>query len=47
VADVLGNTAAVARSAYVDPRVVDQFENGTVVAGGREKDVRDLLREDS
>ena len=47
VADLLGNTPAVARSAYVDPRVVDQFDNGTVAEGGREKDVRDLLREDS
>ncbi len=46
VADMLGNTPAVARSAYVDPRVVDRFEDGTVVEGGREKDVRDLLRED-
>lgn len=47
VAALLGNTPAVARSAYVDPRVVEHFENGTVVAGAREQDVRDLLREDS
>ena len=31
VADYLGNTPAVARSAYVDPRVVDLFEDGTTV----------------
>jgi DNA topoisomerase-1 len=46
VADLLGNTPAVARSAYVDPRVIDQFENGTVIAGDRETDVRDLLESD-
>ena len=28
----LGNTPAIARSSYVDPRVVDQFEDGVVVA---------------
>jgi DNA topoisomerase IB len=31
VADYLGNTPAVARSAYVDPRVVDLFEDGITV----------------
>jgi DNA topoisomerase IB len=31
VADYLGNTPAVARSAYVDPRVVDLFHAGVVV----------------
>lgn len=34
VADHLGNTPAVARSSYVDPRVVDLFHDGVVVAGG-------------
>ncbi|EFQ84785.1 hypothetical protein HMPREF0063_10126 [Aeromicrobium marinum DSM 15272] len=34
VADGLGNTPAVARSGYVDPRLVDLFEEGTTV--GRE-----------
>ena len=33
VADYLGNTPAVARSAYVDPRVVDLFHDGTTLAG--------------
>jgi DNA topoisomerase I len=30
VAGLLGNTAAVARSSNVDPRVVDLYEMGTV-----------------
>lgn len=34
VASHLGNTPAVARSSYVDPRVVDLFQDGVVVAGG-------------
>jgi len=32
---VLGNTPAVARSAYVDPRVVDRYERGETVDPGR------------
>ena len=32
VGEYLGNTAAVAKSSYVDPRVVDMFEAGTTVA---------------
>lgn len=44
VAEVLGNTPAVARSAYVDPRVVDKFEQGEVAAGqADEKAVISLL----
>ena len=31
VAEVLGNTPAVARSSYVDPRVVDRFDRGQVI----------------
>lgn len=31
VADDLGNTASVARSSYVDPRIVDLFEDGRTV----------------
>ena len=30
-ADLLGNTPAIARSSYVDPRVVDKFLTGTVL----------------
>jgi DNA topoisomerase I len=33
VSEVLGNTPAVAKASYVDPRVVDRFENGETVAG--------------
>ncbi len=33
VAEHLGNTPAVAKASYVDPRVVDRFENGETVAG--------------
>lgn len=33
VAHYLGNTPAVARSAYVDPRVVDLYQEGVTVAG--------------
>lgn len=35
VASVLGNTPAVARASYVDPRIIDLFESGvTIDAGG-------------
>jgi DNA topoisomerase I len=33
VAEVLGNTAAVARSSYIDPRVFDRYLAGSTVAG--------------
>ena len=45
VADRLGNTPAVARSAYVDPRVIDRYEAGEVAGGGSEKDVLRLPHE--
>jgi DNA topoisomerase I len=47
VADHLGNTPAVARSSYVDPRVVTQYEGGRTVkqAVGRHGD--DLNDEDT
>jgi DNA topoisomerase I len=32
VADYLGNTPAVAKASYVDPRVVDLFHDGTTIA---------------
>jgi DNA topoisomerase IB len=41
VADELGNTPAVARSSYVDPRVVEEFERGRTVL-----DVHDDLDDD-
>jgi DNA topoisomerase-1 len=34
VADGLGNTPAVARSSYVDPRVVQGYEEGLTIAAG-------------
>lgn len=45
VAGALGNTPAVARSAYVDPRVVERYEEGEVADGGDEKAVRKLLED--
>jgi DNA topoisomerase-1 len=30
VADLLGNTPTVARTSYVDPRIVDLYHDGTV-----------------
>ncbi|GAA1594538.1 MULTISPECIES: DNA topoisomerase IB [Kribbella] len=33
VSEHLGNTPAVARSSYVDPRVVEQYERGRTIAG--------------
>ncbi|MGW5688460.1 DNA topoisomerase IB [Nonomuraea sp. NPDC003754] len=46
VADYLGNTPAVARASYVDPRVIEAFERGrTVGTGGDvERAVIDLIR---
>ena len=32
VASYLGNTPAIARSSYVDPRVIDLYEDGTTIA---------------
>jgi DNA topoisomerase I len=37
VADYLGNTPAVARKSYVDPRVVDLYDAGTTVAAALER----------
>jgi DNA topoisomerase-1 len=58
VSDALGNTPAVCKASYVDPRVVDLFHDGTVIAvpprkrsddalrSALEKEVLDLLRTD-
>ncbi|HWL02579.1 MAG TPA: DNA topoisomerase IB [Microbacteriaceae bacterium] len=35
VADALGNTVAVARASYVDPRIVDRYERGELVDPSR------------
>ena len=32
VAEYLGNTPAIAKSSYVDPRVIDLYEGGTTIA---------------
>nr|WP_296073346.1 DNA topoisomerase IB [uncultured Actinoplanes sp.] len=45
VAELLGNTPTVARASYVDPRVIEKYEDGEVVKTGDEKEVRKLLRE--
>lgn len=49
VADVLGNTPAVARASYVDPRIIDHFDRGRTIdasrAGSAETQLRALLFE--
>lgn len=40
VAEALGNTPAVARSAYVDPRVVDAYRDGLTIAAGARRAAR-------
>jgi DNA topoisomerase I len=42
VARYLGNTPAVARSSYIDPRVVDRFRGGETILGTLEKLPLDL-----
>jgi DNA topoisomerase IB len=37
VAEYLGNTPTVARSCYVDPRVVDLYHDGTTIAPALEE----------
>ena len=48
VAEHLGNTPAIARSSYVDPRVVDRFMSGEAIPvasySASEKAVRELLK---
>ncbi|MFV8053414.1 DNA topoisomerase IB [Mycobacterium sp. 48b] len=40
VAEALGNTAAVTRSAYVDPRVVHAYRDGLTIAAGTRRAAR-------
>ena len=40
VAEELGNTPAVARSSYVDPRVVEGYEAGMTIAAGARRAAR-------
>lgn len=43
-ADVLGNTPAIARKSYVDPRVVDLYHAGTTIDPARTASVESELR---
>ena len=49
VAEHLGNTPTVARTSYVDPRLVDRFMSGEVIPiasySASEKAVQELLRD--
>ncbi|MFB6726483.1 DNA topoisomerase IB [Kribbella sp. NPDC056345] len=42
VSDHLGNTPAVARASYVDPRVVEQYEHGHTIAAAVRRAGKDL-----
>jgi DNA topoisomerase I len=44
VSDYLGNTPAIARNSYVDPRVLDLYEDGTTIAQAVQRSPRDLQR---
>ncbi|WP_041840939.1 DNA topoisomerase IB [Actinoplanes friuliensis] len=44
VAGLLGNTPAVARASYIDPRLIEKYEDGEVT-GASEEEVLDLLTE--
>jgi DNA topoisomerase IB len=37
VAEYLGNTPAVCRSAYIDPRVIDRFHSGETIRPALER----------
>lgn len=37
VADYLGNTPAVCRSSYIDPRVIDLYDDGTTISASLER----------
>ena len=39
--ELLGNTPTIARSSYVDPRVIDLFEDGVTIEPSRSQDVLD------
>ena len=42
VADALGNTPAVCRSSYIDPRVIDAFLAGDTIAPAHERGRRTI-----
>ena len=37
VAETLGNTPAVARSSYIDPRVISKFEHGKTIKAATDR----------
>ena len=37
VSGQLGNTPAVCRASYIDPRIIDLYENGVTIAGDLER----------
>lgn len=41
VAESLGNTPAVCRASYIDPRIIDRFVNGETIALRRGRDLTD------
>jgi DNA topoisomerase I len=41
VADFLGNTPTIARSSYIDPRVIDLYEDGVAIAGAVQRRHKD------
>ena len=43
-AEVLGNTPAIAKKSYVDPRIIDRFERGETVPPGNRTSVELALR---
>ncbi|HTO15586.1 MAG TPA: hypothetical protein VLZ83_07435 [Edaphocola sp.] len=43
VSELLGNTPAVARSSYIDPRIVEEYENGKTLKFF-EKEIKKLLK---
>ncbi|WP_309619718.1 DNA topoisomerase IB [Salinibacterium sp.] len=45
VADVLGNTPAVAKASYVDPRIVDKFDRGSTIRADSGASPESRLRE--
>jgi DNA topoisomerase IB len=41
VSEFLGNTPAIARASYVDPRVVDLYEDGVTIGGAIGRNLED------
>ena len=43
-AEVLENTPAIARSSYIDPRLLDRYEHGEIIDASRPRSVEAQLR---